>query len=61
MIISKYEYWKKEFNKLELDYDLAVKERRVTQWKKNNSDRIGGLFQLKMQIGVETIFGVIEK
>jgi len=55
-IISKYEYWKKEFRKLDQDHDLAVKERRVTQWKKDNSDRISGLFQLKLQIGFETTF-----
>ena len=57
--ISEYEYWKAQFDKLEQDHDLAVKERRVTKWKKENSERITGLFELRMRIGMMTVFGGI--
>jgi len=60
-LISKHEYWEKEFDKLEQDHDLAVKERRVTKWKKENSDRINGLFQLRLEVGFETIQGITDR
>jgi len=52
--VSKYEYWKLQFTKLENEYHLAVKERRVKKFLKENHDRINGLFQLRLNVGFET-------
>ena len=53
-----HEYWKQEQNKIEKEYDLARKERRVTKWLKENSDRINCQMRLRFCVGMNTFYSV---
>ncbi len=54
-MISKREYWYREFDKFTKEYDLAVKERRKEKFMKENRERIAGLYQLCLESGCEAL------
>ncbi len=59
-MITKREYWEKEFGKFEKEYDSAVKENRKEKFMKENKKRIEGLFQLCLDSGFETLNNVLQ-
>ena len=59
--ISEYQYWKREFDEIEKEYDLAISQRRLTKWKKEHTSRINGLMQLRIKIGIMTHHSLVNR